>query len=84
MVHRFEHENMGREPKEIHTDIVGKLVVVRLKGVLTETERHFMKVLPSEKERDIFKQVCNHLVETARAMIHSLERADHRRVTLPT
>jgi uncharacterized protein YbcI len=72
MVNRFEQEYMGRGPKEIHTHIIGDLVVVRLKGVLTEAERHLVKVLPSEKGRDLLKQVRNHLVETARPMMEAM------------
>ena len=80
MVNRFEQEYMGRGPKEIHTHIIDDLVVVRLKGVLTEAERHLVKVLTSEKGRDLLKQVRNHLVETARpmmeAMIHEVTGKD--------
>lgn len=72
MVNRFEQEYMGRGPKEIHTHIMGDLVIVRLKGVLTEAERHLVKVLPSEKGRDLLKQVRNHLVETARPMMEAM------------
>ena len=72
MVNRFEQEYMGRGPKEIHTHIIGDLVVVRLKGVLTEAERHLVKVLQPEKGRDLLKQVRNHLVETARPMMEAM------------
>jgi hypothetical protein len=34
-ISRFEHDYMGRGPKDIHTHLLGDLVVVRLQGVLT-------------------------------------------------
>ena len=40
--------------------------VVRLKGVLTAAEQHLVKTLPSDKGRDLLKQVRSHLVEIAR------------------
>jgi uncharacterized protein YbcI len=32
---RFEQDYMGRGPKDIHAYLIGDLLVVRLKGVLT-------------------------------------------------
>ena len=72
MVNRFEQEYMGRGPKEIHTHIIGDLVIVRLTGVLTAAEKHLVKVLSSEKGRDLLKQVRTHLVETARPMMEAM------------
>jgi uncharacterized protein YbcI len=31
-ISRFEQEYMGRRPKDIHTHLIGDLVVVRLRG----------------------------------------------------
>ncbi len=36
---RFEQEYMGRGPKDIHAYLIGDLLVVRLKGVLTVAEQ---------------------------------------------
>jgi len=63
---RFEQEYMGRGPKDVHAYLIDDLVVVRLKGVLTAAEQHLVKTLPSEKGRDLLKQVRSHLVEIAR------------------
>src|SRR5689334_3091653 len=38
-VSRFEMEYMGRGPKAIHAHLLGDLLVVRLKGVLTAAEQ---------------------------------------------
>ena len=73
-IRRFEHEYMGRGPKDIHAHLVGDLVVVRLTGVLTAAEQHLAQSLPAEKGRDLIKQLRTHLIETARPklaeMIH--------------
>jgi len=37
-ISRFEQEYMGRGPKDIHTHLIGDLLVVRLRGVLTAAE----------------------------------------------
>ena len=48
-VTRFEQEYMGRGPKDIHTHLLGDLLVVRLKGVLTAAEQQLVKSLSPEK-----------------------------------
>jgi len=63
---RFEQEYMGRGPKDVHAHLVDEMVVVRLKGVLTAAEQHLVKSMPTEKGRDLLKQVRNHLIEIAR------------------
>jgi uncharacterized protein YbcI len=73
---RFEQEYMGRGPKDIHTHLIGDLLVVRLHGVLTEAEQQLVKSLPAEKGRELLKQVRTQLIETARpvmeAMVHEI------------
>ena len=48
-VARFEQEYMGRGPKDIHAHLVGDLLVVRLRGVLTAAEQQLVKALAAEK-----------------------------------
>jgi uncharacterized protein YbcI len=69
---RFEQEYMGRGPKSIHCHLIGDLLVVRLKGVLTAAEQHLVKSLPGEKGRDLLKQVRTHLIETARPFMEAM------------
>ena len=69
---RFELEYMGRGPKDIRTHLIDDLIVVRLKGVLTAAEQHLVKTLPTEKGRDLLKQVRTHLMEIARPMMEAL------------
>jgi uncharacterized protein YbcI len=69
---RFEQEYMGRGPKDIHTHLVGDLLVVRLHGVLTAAEKQLVKSLSAEKGRDLLKQVRTQLIETARPVMEAM------------
>src|ERR1700730_1947461 len=69
---RFEQDYMGRGPKDVHAYLLGDLLVVRLKGVLTAAEQHLVKTLPAEKGRDLLKQVRRHLIETARPTVEAM------------
>jgi uncharacterized protein YbcI len=71
-ISRFEQDYMGRGPKNIHAHLLGDLLVVRLQGVLTAAEQQLVKVLPSEKGRDLLKQVRTHLIETARPVMEAM------------
>lgn len=53
-------------------DLIGDLLIVRLKGVLTVAEQQLVASLPAEKGRDLRKQVRIHLVETARPVMESM------------
>jgi uncharacterized protein YbcI len=68
----FEQEYMGRGPKDIHTHLIGDLLVVRLQGVLTAAEQHLVTTLPVEKGRDLLKQVRSQLIEVARPALETL------------
>ena len=69
---RFEQDYMGRGPKDIHTHLLGDLLVVRLQGVLTAAEQQLVKSLSTEKGRDLLKQVRTHLIETARPVMEAM------------
>jgi uncharacterized protein YbcI len=73
---RFEQEYMGRGPKDVRAHLIDDFVVVRMKGVLTAAEQHLVKTLPTEKGRDLLKQVRSHLIEIARptmeTMVHEI------------
>jgi uncharacterized protein YbcI len=69
---RFKQEYMGRGPKNIHTHLLGDLLVVRLQGVLTSAEKQLVKSLSSEKGRDLLKQVRTQLIETARPVLETM------------
>ena len=71
-ISRFEQEYMGRGPKDIHTHLIGDLLVVRLHGTLTAAEQHLVKTLQPEKGRDLLKQVRTQLIETARPVMEAM------------
>jgi uncharacterized protein YbcI len=71
-ISRFEQDHMGRGPKDIHAHLIGDLLVVRLKGVLTAAEQHLVKSLAAEKGRDLLKQVRIQLIETARPLMETM------------
>jgi uncharacterized protein YbcI len=69
---RFEQEYMGRGPKDIHTHLIGDLLVIRLLGVLTAAEQQLVGSLPEEKGRGLLKQVRTQLIETARPVLETM------------
>jgi uncharacterized protein YbcI len=71
-ISRFEQDYMGRGPKDIHAHLIGDLLVVRLKGVLTAAEQQLVKSLSADKGRDLLKEVRTHLIETARPLMESM------------
>src|SRR5688500_11256210 len=70
----FEQQYMGRGPKDVHAHLVGDLLLVRLRGVLTAAEQQLVKTLPPEKGRDLLKQVRTQLIEMARPVLEGLIR----------
>ena len=71
-VRRFEQEYMGRGPKDIRAHLIGDVLLVRLQGVLTAAEQQLAQSLPSERGRNLLKQVRTQLVETARPVLEKM------------
>ena len=69
---KFEQEYMGRGPQDVHTYLIGDMLVIRLKDVLTAAERHLVRTLPPEKGRDLLKQVRSQLIEIARPVLETM------------
>ena len=69
---RFEREYMGRGPKDCLAHLIGDLLVVRLRDILTAAERHLVTTLPAEKGRDLLKQVRSQLIEIARPALEAM------------
>ncbi len=63
---KFEMEYMGRGPKETKTYIIDDMIIVRLKGVLTDAERHLTK---TQEGRDLIKKVRATMLESARDLL---------------
>jgi uncharacterized protein YbcI len=71
-ISRFAQEYMGRGPKDIHTRLIGDLLLVRLQGVLTAAEQQLAKSPPPERGRDLLKQVRTQLIETSRPLLEAM------------
>jgi uncharacterized protein YbcI len=71
-ISRFQQDYMGRGPRDIRAHLIGDLLVVRVRGVLTAAEQQLVKSLPSDKGRGLLKQVRTHLIETARPVMEGM------------
>jgi uncharacterized protein YbcI len=71
-ISRFQQDYMGRGPKDIRAHLIGDLLVVRLRGVLTVPEQQLGKSLPAEKGRDLVKQVRTQLIELTRPVLEAM------------
>lgn len=69
---RFELEYMGRGPREINAYLIGDLLAIRLRGVLTAAERYLVQTMPPEKGRNLLKQVRTQLIEKARPALETM------------
>jgi uncharacterized protein YbcI len=70
-ISRFEQECKGRGPKDIRAYLLGDFVVVRMQGLLTPAEQQLSR-FPTDKGRDLLKQVRDHLIETAKPLIQAM------------
>ncbi|MFN5757104.1 MAG: DUF2294 domain-containing protein [Planctomycetia bacterium] len=87
-ISRFQQEFIGRGPKDIHSHLIGTLLVVRLQGVLTPAERQLIAPRDESAEagsgygngngqdngngRSLLKQVRAHMVSTGRGRLESI------------
>lgn len=67
----FEKEFMGRGPVETRTYVLGDLILVRLKGVLTPAEQRLAKS-KSPRSGYLLKQVRNELLASGRHVLESI------------
>ncbi len=83
---RFEREYMGRGPLETKTYIIGDLILVRLKGVLTRAEQQLTQSENPMNGRQLVKQTRRELIEGGRTLLCSAiyEVTGHRVVSLHT
>lgn len=68
----FEREYMGRGPEETKTYILGDMILVRLRGVLTPAEKNLAKSEGPAKGRILVKQMRIELLEQGRPMLEEL------------
>lgn len=62
IVTKFESDYMGRGPKQIKTEIVKDLIIIRLRGFLSPAEQ---KLTENENGVDLIKKVRTMLFENA-------------------
>ncbi|NIA16051.1 MAG: DUF2294 family protein [Nitrospiraceae bacterium] len=68
---KFEKEYMGRGPLETKSYILDDMVLVRLKGVLTQAEHQLAAAGEGSKGRELIKQVRIELLEKGRPLLES-------------
>ena len=66
---RFEKEYMGRGPLETKSYIIGDMVLVRLKGVLTQAEYQLAVSKDNTRGRELIKQVRIELLERGKPLL---------------
>jgi len=69
VVSRFENEYMGRGPKQIRTLIIQDLIIIRLKGFLSQSEQ---KLAENSQGVELLKKVRMTLFENSRSYLVSL------------
>ena len=69
---KFEREYMGRGPDETKTYIIGDMVLVRLKGVLTPAEKQLARTVDNAQGRNLIKQVRIELLEKAKMLLDTI------------
>ena len=66
---QFEKEYLGRGPEEVKTFILGDLILIRLKGVLTPAEQH---LAGNREGKMLVKQMRIQLIEKSRVMLEEI------------
>ncbi len=71
---RFEKECMGRGPLETKTYLLDDVVLIRLKGVLTQSELKLAETNDRRRGRYLLKQVRQELLENSRPILDDIIR----------
>jgi uncharacterized protein YbcI len=69
---KFEKEYMGRGPLETKTYVIDDLILVRLRGVLTQAEYQLTRTSNAEKGRELIKLVRIQLLEKGRPLLEKV------------
>jgi uncharacterized protein YbcI len=69
---KFEKDYLGRGPEDVRSWVLGDLIVVRLKGVLTKAELRLAQETENPRGRDLVKQVRIELLEKGRPLLESV------------
>jgi uncharacterized protein YbcI len=71
---KFEREYMGRGPEETRSYLLGDMIVVRLRGVLTPAEKQLADSSDYAEGGRLVKQVRMQLLEKARTLLETIIR----------
>lgn len=71
-VKRLEQQYAGRGPSDIHAYLIGDLLLVRMKDVLTAVEHHLVNEPSIEKGKELLKQLRIQLFEAARPAMEQM------------
>ena len=82
----FEKEYMGRGPLETKTFIVENMLIIRLKGVLTQAEIQLANADDSDRGRKLIKDVRIELIEKGRPLLEAIVESitDQKVISLHT
>ena len=69
---KFEREYMGRGPEETRSYLLGDLILVRLRGVLTPAEKGLAESPQYTEGAKLVKQVRMQLLEKARSLLEAI------------
>jgi len=69
---KFEIEYMGRGPKEAKSFLLGDMILVRLKGVLTPAEERLAESEADGTGRKLIKQMRMQLLEQGRDLVERI------------
>ncbi|HOI54822.1 MAG TPA: DUF2294 domain-containing protein [Phycisphaerae bacterium] len=70
----FEREYMGRGPEETRSYLLGDMILVRLRGVLTPAEKGLAESPDYAEGGKLVKQVRMQLLEKARPLLEAIVR----------
>ena len=68
----FEREYMGRGPEDTRSFLLGDMIVVRLRGVLTPAEKQLAQTSDYAEGGRLIKQVRMQLLERARPLLEEI------------
>lgn len=69
---QFEKDYMGRGPTETKTYLVDNLVIIKLQGVLTPSEKQLANSAESDSGRDLIKKMRHALLQKGRYLLEAL------------
>lgn len=71
---KFEREYMGRGPQETRSYLLGDMILVRMRGVLTPAEKGLAESSDYAEGGKLVKEVRKQLLEKARPLLETIVR----------